>query len=541
MYKTLLPTARFSAYGAVIVCVALVIFAAMQWYFYQETLFFSNQLQHVPWAVDVQTHGKQYRVKNGTVYTDGTVVDGWRERSALRLAYAKARAQLFPLLALAGVDLDQLDRNILRLSMIQYAIAKRAPKTDAPYIRTGLYPIDSLAAASKTERARRQFIETGSVYDKKAYTNELHRFARIYATDMQEFFAGFRNTVPTEAPRYGTATSIVTYDAMYTALEEILVHARREHTEVLKHNWCTNGVFIACADHAMRDALRTASTTVTNIEPDTTTTTPIAGSANSVYAAANIELLETPLVQIPNSVCINEEHPGYLFGFTAPDFDPPRLLSMQNIRLLPIASNTNSPLLSFFRSAGIEYMWARELTHYDCPLLHIDVGRAFAVRDIASFSKAHQNMLPTAAVLAIDENVVHAKDAQVYILKLLHTPNLPDSIRREALDLYVSFKNKTAGFAWLVGEIAQIELSHLKLAILYDVEFDFSAQNMFYARSGIFALGTSLMNGADRYINTFSALPPETPTPFTYLSELPSENQARIAKDLARFLELQNK
>ncbi|MEK7628877.1 MAG: hypothetical protein AAB421_05720 [Patescibacteria group bacterium] len=499
---------------------------------------------------DAQVNERVVAGRTPFLFLDGTPHPQTKESmsayitlKALEVAYLKTTARNTPYFPLSGVDLIRFENAIADLGEAQTSLAKiQKNDKDRKSVQEALYPISFLKSLVKTERTRRQFLQSGSDVDAQMYLANLGEVVRAYKHDLSAFRKAFVATVPTSARTYGTAQSTISRLDTLQALDMLSQRASLMDKAMAQRARCFEGTISDCraSDLALSKIPYTNS-------PHIPTQKDLRQVQNSkqFYLNLGFPVASYPVIALGASTCLQPEKTPPLVAI-APRTEKssyethPDILPLGNVRFVKPNYSGNSPYITYFATRDITYIPVKEFTHYNCPTMRSDISRIFTVLalrdhartiDLKKFANPEQTrnlVLLREKLLAND--VVKEADALAYLrvaLELTNSGKLPDTETAVIAEIATALKNETATFEWVPTEIARMERKNIFVAER-GIYPELTAPFLFYVRSGFFSLMSWPLPTESSEENLLFTgkehiLPNE---PFLYLSDLASQRES---------------
>lgn len=311
---------------------------------------------------------RQYETRYFTSTLERAGIDTGGSLPTLRLAYAQAMARNNPLIALPGVNPDELTTQVAALAKLMEELAALQTNAgDAEAIRA-LYPVDFLGAAAALERARVAFVASGSAHDAALYEKAQRDALAKYRNDLERFRNAYLQVVPESIGAYATPTRIITRDATLKALDTLQSGMEVTAHKIAARTACVRGLFIRCSanDTAPPRTSATASALATTTEYE----------VRSALQAAGYSVSGT-LYTLPNAACTTNSAarpPVFVVGAdTVTLVSDAALISFD-----PAGPNAQLPFVKYFLDRGTTYIPAHPLIYYNCPESDADYGAVLA-------------------------------------------------------------------------------------------------------------------------------------------------------------------
>ncbi|OGG56787.1 hypothetical protein A3D71_00380 [Candidatus Kaiserbacteria bacterium RIFCSPHIGHO2_02_FULL_55_20] len=399
---------------------------------------------------------------------------------ALRLAYARAAAQRFPLLGLPGVDPDALERAVGELEKSQkLTAAVQATSSDATLVPS-LYPVTFLATLPVLERARRQFIASPSEANLRLYEDRQRASIAAQETDVRSFDSSLKQVLTTSFSISGLG-GFITSDALFAGVANVDERIREVQAQLAERSACFAGAFERCdsADIAV-PAL-----------PDSLPSSAMSESARS--RAVEIRSLLQKMLQAPmprtvvlsSSFCLGAL-PGP-YAFVERPGIPNVMPAFINEMFFRLIDADTKGRLSYFSYIGSTYrlklLRVDPMMFYMCPTVGSDVGRIRALEKIDAFAVAHptiaaaeQALLRSSAELREDYAVAYLRAA------LAETAGPAEQDHGNLVELALMYEDRSAGLDEIILSIASINAYHATL-VRRGVPFDVSVRTLFLTHS----------------------------------------------------------
>lgn len=508
---------------------------------YAEYLRAGNVREHV------SVRGIAYEVVLGEVLgTDGSVRPG-DVFAARTLAYAKSATRRSPLFALPGVEPDALLNATDLLERAAEGVAKRQKtRKAAGAVRQDLYPLSFLRAAARTERARLDFLASGSEDDLRRYESTLSSALAAYRSDLARFTRSFEAFVPADIGSYATDAYLVSRKNILNAADIFSSRVQTLEKEAHERTRCFAGNVRFCKpDGVFLPDVQAA-------EPTQAGGFEHAQSSRALLADSGMPLLSGRLVVLSESACV-EKRPGVGFFFVHErvrvagiTYEPPFFVGdavfMDNERV------GDMPFYAYFAEHGVRYIPIRSVAYYACPVADADIAAVRTTERAAEFAQSHPLSAydPLLSVLERrleSENLLREEDALTYLhagRTLAQRGALETDVEYALTDILLEHSTGSGGLYNAVLDIASGEATEVSIADK-GVGTDFDALYRFYLRSGFASLfGSSVLSGRDRAgLFARSVLAPEE-EPFAYYSDLANSREAAaaLAHDIAFYVQV---
>ena len=478
-----LPT-RSSLQVALLILAAIALLA-LAWRTYEHNRaaasFFSNALQSEQISADVVVRGIPYRLERGEVRaTDGAPVAGVRALPALRLAYAHATARRSPLLALPGVDPDELERAVAELDASQQrVIAMQATSSDA-LLHRSLYPITFLATLPALERARQQFIASGSDADLRRYEKRQRASIEAQSRDIRAFDDSLRKII-TEQFSIITFGGIITSGAFRPGAANVEQRIREVRAQLTQRSRCFAGAYKLC------DPTDIAIPTL----PDSLSSSAL--SQNAMAQALDIKsLIETAsgvptpqMLVLSSSVCLAALPGPYAFMDTAKNARA-TLGFINDLFFQPITGHTEkNPYLAYLADEyGMTLLKETPTAFYMCPTVGDDIGRIRVLEHIDAFATAHPGVAARERAVLRSSPYLREDYAIGYLRAALAETGTGSETqgRDELVELALMYLDRAAGLEDIISLIAFVNSYHVTITER-GAPFNMLPQQMFLSHS----------------------------------------------------------
>lgn len=524
---------------ALLLCIA----AASYIVFAHAADYFAAVLKSAHESEIVVINAVSYRVVEGEVYRDGTLIEGESRLPALRLAYEKVIARHSPILGLAGTDPDALTRAVSALasSSAQLATLQDSP-LKARVVEHSLFPLTFLRALADLERARLAFLQSGDARDEAAYDRTLRQALDAYRNDLADFSDAFRTNVPLQTPPYATEYAVLTRADMIAALDQLGQEAHKTAWRERKRSLCVGGLTIFC------EASDLALSGPAPASADPGGTDLSTRTLGLFHAAGSIPNTSNPPVMLQNSDCIKDDKaPIFYMSEHAASIE--YFLYVGDLRFVRTAEASGTPLYAAFAARGITYAPLQPSSYYECFAAAADAARTEATLATARFAHdAHISQFAQgpeqAALMRLEAKLtarpVRESDALDYLNRArdLSRDALPASTTAMLATLTLSFHDRSADFDEFVASIAAGETLNVKRAAA-GINRSNDAGTLLYTRSAFTSLFLSQNPSIVAVPFTFRQnTEPRTTQPFVWLSQLPPSMDPELRQGIIGFREV---
>lgn len=485
--------------GVMFVLLALAI-AAAYLTFTQEgptsaSAFFSEVLakEHIEETVRVGI--RTFTVRNGDVLARDNYPATQGERlEALRLVYSKSLARRAPLFSLEGTDITRLSRAVGELAGTRELLAETAERPDeALLIRTSLYPIDFLYSVISLEKARRAFLASGSATDEHTYWGALQLTLSGFESNLGRYRRAFTAVVPQE-PRaeYLLPFGSITRESILEALDAFAESDAELKERLAQRDSCLRGYTYTCEPLDLRISPPPSgkTTSVSSVIPPlvleiVSMRSEAVGRARDAQEERIIELSEKtcppysagPYYFVPRQQEETTHGPASffandLFFYQSGDF----------------RDSPSAVMMKYFAGKNVSFVFLPTTAFYTCPEIGTDLGLMAAVAGVADFAEKNPGLAPAAEkMLFSNPRIVHEDLARAYVNEALKETRSDSDVVHDLVALTLMFKDRSAGFDMLVGEVAAFGVSDVRMKKA-GIPVDITPQYLFLARSGFFAL-----------------------------------------------------
>ncbi len=485
--------------------IALLFFCVCVAYGLHAYLFFAGELRNQGITESVRIGVHAYSVEKGVVLLEHVPVIGIDTLKALRIAYAKALAERSPLLGLEGTDPEALRANTKLLEETMAKISQIQGKSeylqlmnavlypdgisqfqieaeDSELVKTALYPTDFLYALAALEKARKQFIASGSQSDMDVYGGSFDAVFKFGIHDSKKLVDALvyktRSSNSIRLPGFaGTITAASSVDSLRSIPESFSVLKQR----AAERAWCMAGITWFCPPLTTPTlpAVLADQSEKTDLDSQGTMRTEIASILRSVAATSTYDGLFAP-VRLNKSACLASLPSPYELESAVSwrlNFD--LLHYMNDMYFIPTAGSSG-PVPQFLRNTyGLNYLKINPLVFYLCPYLLEDVSDAHAILKTAALAKKYPD-IPNSHRDILISGIPTESDAIAYLREagsILSRESVPTLYAQEVLSLSLIFNQKSAGLDAVVGQIVYINEHDLVLA-QEGTPFDVSAQSL---------------------------------------------------------------
>lgn len=475
------------------------VFLVVGWYYTNTSqntaiAFYKESLRETASQESVTYDNSVFTVTNGEIESEITL-DTSTTFNVLRTAFAKTQSRRSPVYALAGTNLDALQQGMQELSQVQKGLAYiQNSRLEKHAVAHHLYPIQTLKALTDTERARREFLESGATADARTYMRLLKNTARVMEIETERFLRAYKRIVPRDAPTYVTEQHEVTRENSIQTIESLRKRTQANAATVSERSECFNGNIRSCDVHSLQ--LPSVESTV-RVQEYTENSTVESFYNALVSFNSESHLFEreySPRVMLVESSCLNSE--------IAPVFDIRKekkssgIFEIDDVRMLRTSTFQEIPFFAYFVDAGIEYTPVSPLHHYTCMSLDKDIGAVYATRSTVVLSKnsplsTYDNSEEIAELEArLRQRVVYEHDARKYIqygLALATEHQLPTELANTIVDVALQLQNNSAGMEFLVHGVAATERRNMNL---WDkkIPVNLESEHLFFSRNGFTSL-----------------------------------------------------
>ncbi len=525
----------------VVLVVAVGTFFAFDWYRQQSaSIFYSNALRDARTSENVSVENREYSVVNGIVTPDDK-----NSPNALKLAYAKTMARRSPFFALPEINLDDFEYAVAELEKTQEKLANlQKTRREKILVGSSLYPTQFLKALSETERARRQFLDSGSESDMWSYQAKEKKTLFVYRQSLKRFRDAFDAVIPVGSRRYAMADVITDRQSILDSIDKLLGKADKISSLINDRLQCLKGNSTTCKNTDLRLPILKLedSGAISNTSLDLSEDV-----RRILYAATgNHKMLEGPLVALSESSCLPGYVGGSLFIFQTGDpkdgtdhFNLPRFVG--DIRFIKSGEQPD-PFSRYFRANGVEFLISNPFVYYKCLQSRTDHSKLFATRAISEFASQSPiseymkgpdgNQLRVLEQLLFPTNkVIRESDAVRYLSiagTLSTAGKLPKDISNKIASLILAAKTPTNGFAEEIRRISVFENLNMKLTSI-GLNLDFSATRLFLTQSAFFPLflANNILNKDEISVLFQSNTIPAEKQPYIFYSSLPKTQMLR--------------
>ena len=478
----------------IVAVVALLAFCAWAWKVSEDRAvaavhFYADALRDAQVETQVSVGDQTYQEKNGEVTRSGIAVVGIAALPALELAYAQSLAERHPPIDLSGVNPDALSALVKKLETDQADLASVQKNSADAGLIPSLYPTRFLETLGPLERARQNFITSGSSGDEHAYESALASSAQAGAHDA----AAFQRALPEALSRtYGSQTFIfpgfgggATSKSVYSAPGEEVERMQELSSAVSGWARCAGG--------------NTASCPLTGISLPTiakpAAAIPQVPVPEMVREVASTVEQTLPYIQQPSrifvlstSACMSALPPPYYFLASlsdTPGISAPFIfigdLYFQQISLV----NQDVFYTYFAKQYQAAYSFGDPNMFYHCSATGADFGRIRALANAAAFAQAHPEIAPEERMPLVSQGPLSESDVAAYLRSALaHEAQTPDTNLHDLVRLALLYNDRTSGLESEISEIVTINGAHVADA-RRGVPFDVSAADLFLTHNAM--------------------------------------------------------
>lgn len=517
--------------------------------------FFSAALKKHSAVEQVWVHDKLFTVIDGNVTSGGNAVSPRDTFDALRLTYAVTMARRQPLFVIPEVNPYDLDKTTDELAATRERLASIQQNwSDARSVRNDLYPIDFLRALAARERARLQFIASGSDTDELAYARSRNDVVKTYIHDLDAFEDSFKRIVPQNAATYQVFEGAVTHDSILASIARMRAGFAENNALLEKRDRCIAGEISFCNPEAeLNVPLPSIATSSTRIVSPL-----IADEISSALDAATGKsgYLEGQKIELTNSVCLKQMNIDPVFTLVERDQSARTELGPEFVgdaMFIPSARYPSIPYYKFYGDKQVRYVYFPIFETYKCPELVTDISgviHSSLVRQASlsiQFSRyangSRDNELRKGEHNLATLLRIRQSDALTYVRDVILSQGLQRRVPRDdmnrAYDLALAANNATAGLTQFIRRTLKDEAANLGL-LQEGVPVEMDAEYLFYVRSGYF----SLFQATNPSVSGMQT-PPVDPTqesneaPFLLYSDLrETVSKTELARDIGVFFQL---
>jgi len=335
-----------------------------------------------PYRVPAITYGGvTYGINEGVVTpTPGNARD---ERAILRIARFALVQRLDPMLALPGVDLDLLRKNIAHLKESQEAIVQHfSERGDRTF--SAFYPIDFLEELATLESLRRTlFIEASDAHI-TAYNTSYNKALDAYETNAAAVQANMHATAPQHGAyrMWGGVVDNASTDAALSALR--VASTRALDVQRVRMRCYEDGrAFQPIVPPTPEPPVRTEHA------PETSPSMKEHEAIFDAFLAAAQEPIythyatERPKIAIANPACAPEQAYGYYQYWHLKDHKGQQGIRTENLAdIYYVAEEGTNPYRAYMHDQGVPLEQQSSGNFYLCPEAGHDYGRIMSIASI---------------------------------------------------------------------------------------------------------------------------------------------------------------
>lgn len=440
-------------------------------------LFFSSTLRENNIIETISVEGMRYEVVDGTVASEHGQLSDFERYRALRVGYALALARRSPLLGIAGVDPDNLEKSVRELASSTRALAnmQKNPR-DVALVRDSLYPLDFLKQLASLERARQRFVASGSDTDERVYELSMETTIAAGRTDAERLLHGLKDVAGDPPFRFMTLGGMITKEAILSSAEIVVSRFSEIETASRARIRCLGGSILSCDK---RDVMLSIP------EPEKSI-----GEAPyiALRTGAALDLAKDNVRPVlSKSVCLAEEPGPYVF-----EYGDLRGVSRMPLRyasegyFMP-TKDTIWPLLAHVRDGfNIDYMPMNPIGFYQCPDVLMDIGSVYGVLGAVRFAQSYTYASHERTRL-LSSTTYRDSDAIAYLgaaAREISSNGLAesDATLRDLETVLNMWQERNGGLDVLVSLIASVNNYDIKLSAR-GVPFDLRARTLFLSHS----------------------------------------------------------
>ncbi len=502
--------------------------------------FFSLALRAAYVTEIVVVKNDRYLVDRGVIRTDAHLSQH-QTFQILNTAYALALTRRNPILGIEGTDPDALARAVEKLEeAARMLAAAQKSKEDREKIST-LYPIRFLYSLATLEKARKQFLASGSSAEYALYARILQKTIRVGSHDIEAFQRDFYDVIGTSSPRFPMFGGMISGRAMSSTIDGIRSDFQTFPKLQGTRDQCLMGNVTACGtnDFALSIIAR----------PDDGSPPPLAAETTSLLRAAHRYEGGESTVILEQSTCLAELLGPYAFWLRTDAESPIGSANFVNdLYFIPTsraryAKSANT--LSYLASLGISYSLVNPMTFYLCPGVAWDFAAMQAT--IATHELAKSVADHSLGQAAETQNVYAESKARAFLqeaISAVKDGSSPLSMNDQHLveSLTLMFDRGIA-LDPLVLRIATITRGSVHLAEA-GIPFDITARKLFLSHSALpslFAMQRHQTTDNERSIyendgNTLSLLLSERARYSDLRETIPAE---KLRNDISAFIDFE--
>lgn len=505
--------------------------------------FFSRVLADAGTRESVVVERRTFEIREGAVYEGEQVAPQYAVFPALRLAYAKALARYSPLLALEGTDSAKLEGSIAELEQAQDILASlQSTPREAMVVRYGLYPIQTLRAFARAERARQTFLVKGDAESERRYALALSDASTQYLMDLKRFRHAFEKAVSEDIPAYVTVNAIITRDDTLGAVQKLDERMKENLSELRERSLCIQGHARYCDPH----------------DPIAFTSLPVppenASGANRVQAEAARRLFsdggipipeDAPTVVLAGNACT--ENPSYVKYVSALRhfYGIEQIQYVGDALFISTEQYGHIPFFARQKERGAAYS-PFSLKPYSCFDIGNDWGRVSALLAIRSSARRASLTELSELERRLLSDTLTEVDALRY-LSAAHAQavydRLTQEMAREIGSLSLGLRNRSAEFDVSVASVAHTERGNAQMH-KEGVPVDMTAPYLFFVRSSFLLLFLADNSSVTRGPISFFEKNTEFASQLPYLAYSKMGNapqlRATLVEDIRRYLDFYN-
>jgi len=414
------------------------------------------------------------------------------------LLYQQALARWDPILALPGVNPEELLQEVVGLRTTAEEVASRQSDTQiGALVREALYPLRFLTALAELEKARLSFLGSGSQEDYKAYYAAQDKALGRYLSDLERFRRAFAMAVPVDIGQYATEKKIITRENTLLALDTLRSNALEVQRKLRERGACLSEVSL-CPQLTMPSFSSSQPMGATGEELSQTR------RVQSLFTRAGYPIKNTPLILLSQSACIVERpKTALLFGFVhlpaigviASSTSP---IYLGDIRFVDSTKYATLPFFKYFTQQDVTFTPSDPLSQYACADSYKDVGAVLAIRDVGDFAitsrlSQYVSGAPGNALRAIEREfeaseILLEESSKSYLQgALANLEALPLPLQHDVATLSIQMETKSRGLLHVVHTMQFYEKTNMLIS-RKGLDIDFGALYFFFTRSGFVSL-----------------------------------------------------
>lgn len=455
-------------------------------------VYFEQALRVVHSESTVLVGNDTYKVLNGSIVSeDAADLSSTRRFNVLRLAYAREIVLRSPVFSLDGTDPDALKAATARLRVLEKKLSTVQDTYRARMlVRSALYPTDLLDALADAQIAREDFLLKTSPSTEVVYERALARVVTSYKKDLREYTEAYDESEKENFAYMvpgGTVTKQSALHASELLKERISVVGER----MTNRNACLQGEIRLCNILALRfpfPTLPRESVAVSLSLPRL-----VAETASLKVDVEGGDGEHAQIFAIHDTTCTKSlPYPQYFVIRAALSEDTlPQGISYVGDLLFydakKVLQKRDAAMLQYLFDHGIQYVPVHPTSFYVCPNIGSSHGSVFGLDAVRRLAAEYPMLAPrSAARLVGNHAVIREADALSFIKeaeKLAKSETLPSDVRDALMRTGGILRNKSAGFEFLVEQIAYVGEKELRMRE-QSIPVELGAERLFSTQSG---------------------------------------------------------